>query len=148
MQIHDIQRKTKNTSGKRVGRGGKRGKTAGRGHKGQKARAGHKIRPEVRDVIKRIPKLRGESASGTLNSRKAKPVAVNVSALETLFAKGDVVSPETLYGKGLPTRRGGRYLHVKILGTGDITQSLTVEKCSVSDTAREKIEKAGGTVNA
>lgn len=59
MQFHSLKRKTPNKKSAQVGRGGKRGKTAGRGTKGQNARAGHKNRPELRDFIKRFPKLRG-----------------------------------------------------------------------------------------
>jgi large subunit ribosomal protein L15 len=63
MQFHALKRKTANKKGKQVGRGGKRGKTAGRGTKGQNARAGRKKRPELRDFIKRVPKLRGRGKS-------------------------------------------------------------------------------------
>lgn len=59
MQIHDLKRSYKNKSDRIIGRGGKRGKTSGRGGKGQTARAGNKRRPELRDIIKRLPKLRG-----------------------------------------------------------------------------------------
>lgn len=63
MQFHNLQSKTKRKRARQVGRGGKRGKTAGRGTKGQNARAGRKKRPEMRDIIKRIPKLRGRGKS-------------------------------------------------------------------------------------
>ena len=63
MQFHTLKRKTKNKKAKQVGRGGTRGKTSGRGTKGQNARAGHKKRPELRDIIKRVPKLRGRGVS-------------------------------------------------------------------------------------
>lgn len=63
MQFHTLQRKTKNKKSKQVGRGGTRGKTSGRGTKGQNARAGRKKRPELRDFIKRVPKLRGRGKS-------------------------------------------------------------------------------------
>ena len=59
MQIHQVKRRTENRDKKYVGRGGKRGKTAGRGTKGQHARAGRKFRPQLRDVIKKLPKNRG-----------------------------------------------------------------------------------------
>ncbi len=59
MQFHSLKRKTPNKKSRQVGRGGTRGKTSGRGTKGQNARAGHKNRPELRDFIKRVPKLRG-----------------------------------------------------------------------------------------
>lgn len=63
MQFHNLQAKTKRMYARQVGRGGTRGKTAGRGTKGQNARAGRKKRPEMRDIIKRIPKLRGRGKS-------------------------------------------------------------------------------------
>lgn len=63
MQFHNLQSKTKRKYARQVGRGGSRGKTSGRGTKGQNARAGHKKRPEMRDIIKRIPKLRGRGKS-------------------------------------------------------------------------------------
>lgn len=59
MQIHDLKRTHKNKKDRIVGRGGKHAKTAGRGGKGQTARAGNKRRPELRDIIKKLPKLRG-----------------------------------------------------------------------------------------
>jgi large subunit ribosomal protein L15 len=59
MQIHDLKRKHKNKKDRIVGRGGKHAKTSGRGGKGQTARAGNKRRPELRDIIKKLPKLRG-----------------------------------------------------------------------------------------
>jgi len=59
MQLHDLKPLHPNKSSKRVGRGGKRGTTSGRGTKGQRARAGHRIRPAERDLIQRLPKLRG-----------------------------------------------------------------------------------------
>jgi len=71
MQFHNIKRVHPNKKGKLVGRGGKRGKTSGRGTKGQNARAGRKKRPELRDFIKRVPKLRGRGKS-PLKSRQTK----------------------------------------------------------------------------
>ena len=59
MQIHNLKRKNKNKKDRLVGRGGKHAKTSGRGGKGQTARAGNKRRPELRDIIKKLPKLRG-----------------------------------------------------------------------------------------
>ena len=71
MQFHTLTSKTQRKRGRQVGRGGTRGKTAGRGTKGQNARSGRKKRPELRDVIKRVPKLRGRGKSG-LRSRQSK----------------------------------------------------------------------------
>jgi len=71
MQFHILQAKTKRKRARQVGRGGARGKTSGRGTKGQNARAGRKKRPELRDIIKRVPKLRGRGKS-SLKSFKSK----------------------------------------------------------------------------
>lgn len=71
MQLHNLKKNSSRKKSRQVGRGGKRGKTSGRGTKGQNARAGRKKRPEMRDTIKRIPKLRGRGKS-SLKSRKVK----------------------------------------------------------------------------
>ena len=148
MQLHKLKRKTSNKSKTTIGRGGKRGKTSGRGHKGQKAHGGHGIRPEMRDIIKRIPKLRGhgKNRARTVNSSKVKPIIVNVALLEKNLEKGFKITPATLIGAGLVKTHGGRTPVVKILGVGDIKKSFSVEKCLVSKTAKAKIEKAGGTI--
>ena len=70
MQAHNLQRKTKRQKSRLVGRGGKRGKTSGKGTKGQNARAGRKKRPEIRDFIKRFPKLRGRGKSSLKSFQK------------------------------------------------------------------------------
>jgi len=130
-----------------VARGGKRGKTAGRGGKGQSARAGNKRRPEWRDIIKRLPKLRGRG----INPQKGfqeKPVVVNLSLIEGVFSANDQISPAILVEKGIVSTWSGNIPLVKILGDGDITKALKVSGCSVSESAKAKIEKAGGTVTA
>lgn len=142
MQIHELKRKTKLKKSVSVGRGGKRGKTSGRGTKGQKARAGHKIRPEWRDIIKRLPKLRGYS----FKSFKEKPMPVNVATIELAFGVGETVSPETLAEKGIIEKRNGKMPAVKILADGDITKAVNVSGCAMSAGARSKIEKAGGKI--
>ena len=73
MQIHQLQLKDRSKSKKRIGRGGKRGTYSGRGIKGQKSRAGAKVRPALRDIIKKIPKKRGYKFS----LRKKKIIGVN-----------------------------------------------------------------------
>lgn len=70
MQFHTLKRKTPNQKHKTVGRGGTRGKTSGRGTKGQNARAGRKKRPELRDFIKRVPKLRGRGKNSNKGFQK------------------------------------------------------------------------------
>lgn len=83
MQFHNLRSRTKRKRARQVGRGGRRGKTSGRGTKGQNARAGRKKRPEIRDIIKRIPKLRGRGKSG-LKSRQTK---LGGTELKTYLAK-------------------------------------------------------------
>jgi len=128
-----------------VGRGGKRGKTSGRGGKGQTARAGNKKRPELRDFIKRIPKLRGRGKNSH-KSIESKPVPLNLETIDKLFKAGETVSSKTLVEKkGIMTIEG-RTPHVKILGTGEITKKLSFEGVKISASAKEKIEKAGGSI--
>ncbi|MEK7185197.1 MAG: uL15 family ribosomal protein [Patescibacteria group bacterium] len=145
MQLNTLKRKTPNKKGRYVGRGGRRGKTAGRGTKGQKARAGAKFRPEIRDTIKRLPKLRGRGVNSH-KSISAKSEVVNLRALEASFSAGETVSPQTLLAKKLVSRMGGQLPRVKILGSGDLSKKLLVEGCAVSAEAKVKIEKAGGKV--
>lgn len=145
MQIHNIKRKTANKKHLIVGRGGKRGKTSGRGGKGQTARAGHKTRPEWRDFIKRMPKLRGYSFN-SVSGIKNPVFAMNLSALEANFKAGATVKPSTLFTNGMVEKYKGRNIKIKILGTGEITKKITVVGCLVSEKAKEKIEKAGGSV--
>jgi len=147
MQLNDLKRKTPHKAPKRVGRGGGRGKTSGRGTKGQKARAGHRIRPDVREQLKKIPKMRGRGVHG-LHTIQAKALVVNVTALETAFAAGEVVTAKLLVERGLVRVRKAASTApiIKILGTGELTKKLTVSGCIVSASAKEKIEKAGGSV--
>ena len=148
MQNHQIQRNTTTKTAKRVGRGGRRGKTSGRGHKGQKSRSGGGIRPALRDIIKKIPKLRGHgiNRSRTINDGTVKPQVVSLGDIAPVATKGMVVSPEVLTALGLVEKRGGQHPKVKILNNGDISVAVKVVGCSVSKSAQEKIEKAGGSV--
>ncbi len=122
------------------GHGSGNGKTAGKGHKGQKARSGGKkigFEGGQMPLYRRIPK-RGFKNRNTLDI-----VAINVSALENKFENGDVVDAESLLAKGvIKNARDG----VKILGMGDLSKKLTVKVDAVSETAKEKIEAAGGSV--
>jgi large subunit ribosomal protein L15 len=125
----------------RVGRGesGKRGKTAGRGTKGLKARS--KVRPGFEGgqmpLIRRIPKL-----GGFKNPNKEIFAIVNVGVLEEIFDAGATVGPDDLRSRGLIKHRG----RVKVLAEGDLSKSLTVRTHAISGGARTKIEAAGGTV--
>jgi large subunit ribosomal protein L15 len=103
----------------------------------------------MRDMLKKIPKRRGY---GKNRSRTVRPqvvyTAVNLSALDGVFAAGDVVSPVTLMQKGLVGSKGGYILPVKILGTGSVSKALTVEGCEFSASAKSAIEAAGGSFKA
>ena len=148
MQTHNIKRVHAHKKKKLVARGGKRGKTSGRGGKGQTARAGNKRRPAMRDIIKKLPKLRGHGKNRSKSVFERGPFAVvNVSSLN-IFKAGDVVSPSTLLAKGLIPKVVGKLPTVKVLGTGELTVKVTVQGCAVSVSAKTKIESAGGTVDA
>ncbi len=145
MQIHNIKRKTKNKKTMIVGRGGTRGKTSGRGGKGQTARAGHKVRPEWRDIIKRMPKLRGYSFQ-SISGVKNPVISINLNLIEGAFKDGSTVKPSTIFAKGLIEHYKGKNQKIKILGSGEIKKKIMVVNCAVSKSAQEKIEKAGGSV--
>lgn len=148
MKSHNLVRKTPNFKAAQVGRGGKRGKTSGRGTKGQDARSGHKKRPELRDFIKRFPKLRGEGKRGGLKSFVPRAVPVPLSALEKNFKAGDRVELETLAAKGLIEKINGNFPRVKILSGGEVTVKLVVSGIEVSASAKAALEKAGGKVHS
>jgi large subunit ribosomal protein L15 len=144
MQINNLKRKTANRKRMIVARGGTRGKTAGRGTKGQKARAGHKIRPEIRDVIKRIPKMRGRGKNSNL-SIQPKSFAVNLNAISAAFSNGDTISRRILIEKGIVSARYSESI-IKILGSGELTKKVTFKGVTVSGSAKQKIEKSGSTI--
>jgi large subunit ribosomal protein L15 len=128
---------------KRLGRGvgSGHGKTAGKGTKGQKARAGGGVRLGFEGG--QMPLFRRIARRGFSNYPFKKIFqVVNVSDLNR-FADGDTVTPETLAAKGLARKRG---VLVKILGVGELTKKLVVEGATVSATAREKIVAMGGEV--
>jgi large subunit ribosomal protein L15 len=124
----------------RVGRGegGRRGKTAGRGTKGLKARSS--LRPGFEGgqtpLTMRLPKL-----PGFKNPNKEEFAIVNLSALE-VFDAGSVVSPESLRERGLIRHKG----RVKVLAEGELDRALTVKAHAFSASAKKKIEEAGGSV--
>jgi large subunit ribosomal protein L15 len=123
----------------RVGRGeGSKGKTAGRGTKGTKARYQVPASFEGGQMPfhMRVPKLKGFT-----NPNRTEYQVVNLAKLATLFPDGGAVTPEVLAERGA-VRKG---LLVKILGNGEVSTALTVTAHAFSDTARTKITAAGGT---
>lgn len=142
MQIHQVKPKTKSRHGKYIGRGGKRGTYSGRGIKGQKARAGRKMRPEIRDMIKKLPKKRGYR----FKSFRENAVIVNLNILNNNFADNSEITPKILTEHGFIKRLGGKIPAIKILGGGKIEKKFSVSGCLISKSAKDKIEKAGGYV--
>lgn len=147
MQIHHLKRKTPNTKNPSIGRGGKRGKTSGRGTKGQDARAGRKKRPEIRDFIKKIPKLRGRGKN-SFKSFAPRAIIVSLADIDAHFKSGDRVEPATIVAKGLALKTKGRFPRLKILGALEIDKKLIISGVEISSVARSAIEKAGGVVHA
>lgn len=142
MQLHQLRRRHKLKKRKRVGRGGKRGTYSGRGIKGQKARAGRKMQPVIRELIKRYPKLRGYR----FNPLKKNLVIVNIGILDKNFNDSDVINPKILLERKIISRIKGRVPKVKILGKGELSKKLVIKDCDASKQAKEKIERAGGTI--
>ncbi|MEK7583015.1 MAG: uL15 family ribosomal protein [Patescibacteria group bacterium] len=137
MQLHQLKPTHKKVEGKRVGRGGKRGTFSGRGSKGQKSRAGTRIRPGFRGgdnpIWKVFPKQRGATKKVDIKHtafqvHHEKPKAFNLDRLEKMFSDGDTVSPETLGVKS-----------AKILGTGVLTKKLIFKDVTFSKTAHDKV---------
>ena len=147
MQLHNLQKNKANAIKKRIGRGGARGKTSGKGHKGQKARTGNSTRPAMRDIIKKLPKLRGHGVHGNKNREIInKFVVVNLADLDKVFDNGEVVNATSIFEKGLIKKEKGRLPEIKILGNGEVSKKIIIENLSLSKTAVEKIEKAGGSI--
>jgi large subunit ribosomal protein L15 len=141
MQLHQLTTSSDNKKKKRIGRGGKRGTTSGRGQKGQKSRAGRRIRQAVAEVILRIPKHRG------FKNKPKSPAsrAVDIAAVVRLAGSPQAVDMKWLRAVGLvPKRYQGP---VKLLGKTEVSQSLTIKKeIAVSQSVKAAIEKAGGKV--
>lgn len=148
MQLHELKPTSSRKTKKRIGRGGKRGKTSGRGHKGQKARAGNSTRPEMREIIKKLPKLRGHgiNRAKTVNADKMPVTVINVAKLEAMLDAGAAVNPKALVAAKVVASVRKKAPVVKILGNGEVSKKFTVTDCQVSKSAKEKIEKAGGSV--
>jgi large subunit ribosomal protein L15 len=142
LKLHDLQPAPGSHKAKtRVGRGeASKGKTAGRGTKGTKARYQVPLGFEggQMPLYRRLPKLKGFSNA----QFKTEYQVVNVGRLADLFPQGGEVTPETLSDNGA-VRKGEL---VKVLGSGDISVALRVSAHKVSASAKQKIEAAGGTV--
>ena len=136
----DGAKKKKRIAGR--GASGYRGSKAGRGDKGQNARSGGGVRPGFEGgqmpLHRRIPR---KGFNNTVFQKRYE--IVNISELITKYEDGDTVDRDTLHSKKIVKKKGSR---IKILGDGDIDIKLSVSVDAVSAQAKEKIEKAGGTV--
>ncbi len=140
MKRPEGSRKTKRVVGR--GASARRGATAGRGTKGQNARSGGGVKPGFEGG--QMPLYRRIARRGFSNERFAKRFEIiNVGDLANWYSDGDAVNAETLVAKGIVKRRGRP---IKVLGKGVLKLKVTVEVDAVSQSAREKIKEAGGTV--
>ena len=144
MKLHELSPANGSTKErKRIGRGAGsgQGKTAGKGHKGQKARAGRGMRPGFEGgqmpLQRRIPKR------GFNNIFRTEMAIVNVAALEANYDAGAVVTIDSLIEKGLVKKVLDG---VKVLGYGELSKALTVQANAISESAKQKIEAAGGKI--
>ena len=145
MKLHELSpAKGSNREIKRIGRGHGSGwgKTAGKGHKGQWARSGGGVRPGFEggqtSLARRMPKR------GFNNIFKTEYAVVNVRDLERRFEAGAVVDEQAIMDCGLIKKPLDG---IKILGTGELTKNLTVTVTKFSESAKQKIEAAGGKAN-
>jgi large subunit ribosomal protein L15 len=142
--LHNLRSNPGSTKAKKRlgrGRGSGTGKTSGKGVKGQKARPGHHgarfaFEGGQMPMPRRIPKR------GFKNPNRVEAYPINVATLETAFDAGSTVDVDALRAKGLVPKLAE---HVKILGEGELKKKLTVKAHAVSESARQKIEAAGGT---
>lgn len=145
MQLHELypfpeERQTRKRLGR--GRGSGLGKTSGKGHKGQRSRSGGGVKAGFEGgqmpLQRRLPKR------GFKNFNRVEYAVLNLDILATAFEGQAEVNLEDIYAKGLCSRN----LPVKVLGRGEIAASMTIEAHRFSVTAKEKIEKAGGSAKA
>jgi large subunit ribosomal protein L15 len=142
MMLNDVNQeihthKKPNRLGRGIGSG--QGKTSGRGHKGQRARAGYKMLSIFQGggspLVRRVPKR------GFTNSFALVVGTINVEELNELFEAGEAITPEALISRGILKRR---FDLLKILGDGELTKKLTVSVSAFSAAAKSKIEAKGG----
>ena len=136
---------------RRVGRGqsSTRGKQSGRGGKGQTARAGNKRRPELRDIIKKIPKRRGygKNRGRTVWALKPRPITVTLAQIEATFEAGAEITPKAIVERGILAYKKKHTPMVKIVGSEGLTKKITLKGVSISAGAKMAVEKAGGTIS-
>lgn len=142
MNLNSLPKSNGGHTAKRLGRGhgSGKGKTSGKGHKGQMARSGHKHKPTFEGGQNRF--VTSVPIRGFTNYTRVYYIPVNLGSLD-MFDEGTDVDVTLLRASGLA--RGQKKLPIKILGNGELAKKLNVKAHSFSGPAREKIEKAGGT---
>ncbi len=141
-QLHAPKGANKKKLVKGRGNGARKGNTAGRGYNGQNSRSGGGVRPGFEGG--QTPLFRRLARRGFSNYPfKKEYEIVNLSMIEARYADNESVTAATLKEKGLVK---GKDILVKVLGMGDLSKKLTFDVDAISSTAKEKIEKAGGTV--
>lgn len=149
MELHQLNPKHKKKSRKRIGRGGKKGTYSGKGVKGQKSRAGRKPRVGFAGgdttMIKRLPKKRGSvgkvkiKRGQKLARLRIKPVNLSLKDIEDNFKKGEIVSPKTLFEKGMVVKIRKRIPKIKILSKGELKKKLEFKKIGFSKEVSRKL---------
>ena len=142
MQVHELKPLNKPKKRRRIGRGGKRGNYSGRGSKGQKSRAGAKMRPQLREIINKFPKQRGEG----FKTIKENITVVHLQDIQRIFPQGGEITPQILEKAGLIQRLTNQKLRVKILVKGELKAVYDIQNCLLSKKAEEAIIKAGGKI--
>ncbi|MDD3098374.1 MAG: uL15 family ribosomal protein [Candidatus Pacebacteria bacterium] len=145
MQTHQLKKpnnKSSERKKRRIGRGGKRGTYSGKGIKGQKSRAGAKIRPQIRETVLKFPKRRGVY----FNPLKKSPIIVKLENIIVAFPEGGIIDPKKLIKSNLIKVSKGDHRQIKILGAIDLSQNYTIKNCLTSHKVKEAIEKAGGKI--
>lgn len=144
LQLHKLE--TLNKKRKRVGRGGSRGGTSGKGHKGQRCRTG--VGGELKPFFEggQMPLSRRLPRRGFTNVFKKNFMLVNLSDLENNFDSEDIVTKVSLIKKGIIRGRKSLLLPIKILANGSLSKKLTIQADAFSKSAATAVEKAGGVI--
>ena len=143
MQIQELKSIKKRVQ--RIGRSGKRGSYSGRGVKGQRSRSGHRIRPAERDMIIRLPKLRGFRNKPKFEVPEVFNLGLLSHKLKSYADKGTLTVDRDLLKAAHLVKKDFKGI-VKVLGTGEIAFPIMVKGLQVSKSAKMKIEKAGGAI--
>jgi large subunit ribosomal protein L15 len=144
MRIDEVnQGINKHRRTRRLGRGNGsgQGKTSGRGQDGHKSRAGYSRHPGI--VGEDLPMIRRIPKRGFFNRFAKTVIAINVGQLSEVFSAGEEVTPVALQEKGIVKKR---FDEIKILGDGDVDKPLKISAHRFSDSAKQKIDAAGGSV--